>query len=64
MTDYHNKSVFAMINSKRKRQPHVFRKDCLFMTYVRQPRKLSNTPAATADPITPATLGPMACISR
>ena len=28
------------------------------------PRKPSNTPAATALPITPATLGPMACISR
>ena len=25
---------------------------------------LSKIPAATADPITPATLGPMACISR
>ena len=29
-----------------------------------QPTKLSNTPAATAEPITPATFGPMACISR
>ena len=25
---------------------------------------LSSTPAATAEPITPATLGPMACINR
>lgn len=29
-----------------------------------QPKKLRSTPAATADPITPATLGPMACMSR
>lgn len=30
----------------------------------RQARKPRSTPAATADPITPATFGPMACISR
>ncbi|BBL75836.1 hypothetical protein MishRS11D_29340 [Methylomagnum ishizawai] len=29
-----------------------------------QRTKASNTPAATADPITPATFGPMACINR
>ena len=29
-----------------------------------QPNSVSNTPAATAEPITPATLGPIACISR
>lgn len=29
-----------------------------------QPTKLSSTPAATAEPMTPATLGPMACMSR
>ena len=28
------------------------------------PRKPRRTPAATAEPITPATLGPMACMSR
>ncbi len=28
------------------------------------PRKLRSTPAATAEPITPATLGPIACMSR
>lgn len=28
------------------------------------PRKLRSTPAATAEPITPATLGPMACMRR
>ena len=28
------------------------------------PRKESRIPAATAEPITPATLGPMACISK
>ena len=28
------------------------------------PNKARNTPAATADPITPATLGPIACISK
>lgn len=27
-------------------------------------RKLSSVPAATAEPITPATLGAMACISK
>ena len=27
-------------------------------------RKPSRTPAATAEPMTPATLGPMACMSR
>ncbi len=29
-----------------------------------QARNPRRTPAATAEPITPATLGPMACISR
>lgn len=29
-----------------------------------QARKPRRTPAATAEPITPATFGPMACISR
>ena len=28
------------------------------------PKKLRSTPAATAEPITPATFGPMACIRR
>lgn len=28
------------------------------------PKKLSRIPAATAEPITPATLGPIACIRR
>lgn len=28
------------------------------------PRKLSRMPAATAEPMTPATFGPIACISR
>ena len=30
------------------------------MNYIKNPSKI---PAATAEPITPATLGPMACIS-
>lgn len=29
-----------------------------------QLKKPNNTPAATAEPITPATFGPMACMSR
>ena len=29
-----------------------------------QPNMLIRMPAATAEPITPATLGPMACMSR
>ena len=29
-----------------------------------QPKTLSRKPAAMAEPMTPATLGPMACISR
>ena len=32
-----------------------------FKNYPRNPSKI---PAATAEPITPATFGPMACISR
>lgn len=28
------------------------------------PKKDNNTPAATADPITPATFGPIACINK
>ncbi len=28
------------------------------------PNKLNKTPAATAEPITPATFGPMACINK
>ena len=28
------------------------------------PKKLNNMPAATAEPITPATLGAIACIRR
>ena len=36
-----------------------------FYTYMlHYPKKLNNIPAATAEPITPATLGPIACISR
>ena len=31
------------------------------IVYMRNPSRI---PAATAEPITPATLGPMACISR
>lgn len=31
---------------------------------VYQARKPRSTPAATAEPITPATLGPIACMSR
>ena len=30
--------------------------------FANYPNKLSSIPAATADPITPATLGPIACI--
>lgn len=29
-----------------------------------QPKKLSRSPAATAEPMTPATFGPMACMRR
>lgn len=29
-----------------------------------EPQRQSRTPAATADPITPETFGPMACMSR
>lgn len=32
--------------------------------YIYIPNTLIKNPAATADPITPATLGPIACISR
>ena len=32
--------------------------------YIDYPKKLSKIPAATADPITPATFGPIACINK
>ena len=35
-----------------------------FVFKFHQPRILINTPAATAEPITPETFGPIACISR
>ena len=35
-----------------------------FLIAIAYPNRVSNTPAATAEPMTPATLGPMACISR
>ena len=39
-------------------------KGCVTVRYPMSPFNVSNTPAATAEPITPATLGPMACMSR
>lgn len=37
---------------------------CIGMASCAYPRNESRIPAATAEPTTPATLGPMACISR
>jgi|GEM_PF-3131839 len=42
-----------------KRNPFHYQQN--FFAYI---KKLSKIPAATAEPITPATLGAMACISR
>jgi hypothetical protein len=40
------------------------RNDYLLFGYICYPRKLSRIPAATAEPITPATFGAIACIRR
>lgn len=40
-----------------------FSPDCV-IRWADYPKKLNSTPAATAEPITPATFGPMACIRR
>ena len=40
------------------------RQKCPLKSFYTYPKKLSNIPAATAEPITPATLGPIACINR
>ena len=40
------------------------RQKCPLKSFYTYPKKDSNIPAATAEPITPATLGPIACISR
>ena len=47
------------INSARKILSIAIR--LIVMSY---PKMLRSKPAATADPITPATLGPIACINR
>ena len=40
------------------------RQKCPLKSFYTYPKKLNKIPAATAEPITPATLGPIACISR
>lgn len=52
----YKKSAVSSILAQRPYRVNLFSK--------RQARKPRSTPAATADPITPATFGPMACISR
>jgi hypothetical protein len=51
-----------MLNKKRLPEPT----DNLFIINIEifYIRKLSRIPAATAEPITPATFGPIACISK
>ena len=48
--------MLAVISSGLRCMGAINRKD--------YPKKLNNMPAATAEPITPATLGAIACIRR
>jgi hypothetical protein len=55
--------IVGFFNSKNKGS----RKDFLYhslLSYGYQPTTLRSTPAATAEPITPATFGPIACMRR
>ncbi len=47
-----------------KKHPHGSRHAGVYFLCQYQPNILIRIPAATAEPITPATLGPMACMSR
>ena len=49
---------------KPKKHPHGARHAGAYFLCQYQPNMLIRIPAATAEPITPATLGPMACMSR
>lgn len=55
-------------NYQRQKKVDVTMTSTFFMLSIKfilhYPKKDSNIPAATAEPITPATLGPMACINR
>ncbi len=55
--------IFGMGGNKKERllrvAPHKIMKKKNFY-----PKNASSTPAATAEPMTPATFGPMACISK
>ena len=49
---------------KPKKHPHGASHAGVYFLCQYQPNILIRIPAATAEPITPATLGPMACMSR
>ena len=51
-------------NKKPKKHPHGASHAGVYFLCQYQPNILIRIPAATAEPITPATLGPMACMSR
>ena len=50
--------------SQREKHPHGANHAGAYFLCQYQPNILIRIPAATAEPITPATLGPMACMSR
>ncbi|SDB82997.1 hypothetical protein SAMN05216323_100247 [Williamwhitmania taraxaci] len=58
---YSEMSITYNLNYTKKRPPC---RAASILNYLDYDRKLSKIPAATALPITPATFGPMACISK
>lgn len=53
-------SQFFSTKKRKKKNPKI--RVLLLCTYA--PNTLRTKPAATAEPITPATFGPIACMSR
>ena len=65
LTDKNTYGAFCLIAAER---PVSVENRCILMFYdvaiTYYARKPSSAPAATAEPITPATFGPRACMSR
>ena len=63
-TQPHNPATSQPRSHAKRALPAWGEPFCIGMASCAYPRNESRIPAATAEPTTPATLGPMACISR
>ena len=61
---YEPAGASPLTETKTKKHPHGASHAGVYFLCQYQPNILIRIPAATAEPITPATLGPMACMSR